>query len=67
MADVIPNYELERQRIQLEIGQAKLSIQSQEYRIAQLLDEKSRIEVNITATHQSVAELEKQLSKVKKD
>lgn len=65
MSDVTPNYQLELQRLELEQSQLKLNIQSQQFRIAQILDERDRIEENIEATHKSVAELDKQITKLK--
>ena len=61
MSDVTPNYELERQGLELERSQLLLNIQSQKYRVAQLHDEAARIQVNIEATETSIALLDKQL------
>lgn len=58
MADVLPNYSLEIQGLELEKAQLELNIQSQLYRIAQALDEVERINTNITATRTAVAALD---------
>lgn len=55
--DVIPNYSLERQRLELERAQFLLNIQSQTFRIAQAKDEIARIEENIKATKVTITEL----------
>lgn len=57
MADVTPNYSIELQGLELELSQLTHNIKSQEYRIAQMLDEASRIEVNIAATRVAIAAL----------
>ena len=57
MADVTPNYSIEIQGLELELSQLTHNIKSQEYRIAQMLDEASRIEVNIAATRVAIAAL----------
>ena len=67
MSDVLPNYELESQRLDLEREQLKLNIKSQTYRIAQIEDEKRRLEENITATEKAIADLDKQISKLKEN
>lgn len=54
MADVIPNYSLEVQGLELERAQLKLNAQSQLYRIAQMQDEERRIEGNIEATKTAI-------------
>lgn len=54
MADVIPNYSLEVQGLELERAQLKLNAQSQLYRIAQMQDEERRIEGNIEATKAAI-------------
>ena len=54
MADVTPNYSLEIQGLLLEKSQLELNIQSQQYRIAQTLDEVKRINVNIEATKTAI-------------
>lgn len=55
MADVIPNYSLEIQGLELELSQLNHNVKSQEFRIAQMLDEASRIESNIAATRVAIA------------
>ena len=65
MADVTPNYSLEKQGLQLELAQLNINILSQQYRIAQLQDEQQRIGVNIEATHTAVAALELKITQLK--
>ena len=55
--DVVPNYSLEVQCMELEYAQLQLNVQSQQYRIAQLRDESERIGINITATRTALAAL----------
>lgn len=64
MADLTPNYALERKRIELEIAQLKLSIQAQDYRLMQLDDEAQRVRDNIAATEKSIQEQEAILVKL---
>lgn len=61
MSDVIPNYDLEKQGMQLEKSQLQLNIQSQTFRIAQMHDEQSKIEANIVATKTAITELDKRI------
>lgn len=65
MADVIPNYTLEAQGLELELAQLNMNVLSQKYRIAQLGDEKSRIETNIEATQTAIAALETKIELLK--
>jgi predicted nucleic acid-binding Zn-ribbon protein len=65
MGDVMPNYELERARIELEVSQLKHNMQSQKYRIMEIEDEKNRLAENITATEKSIIEKEDQLKNIK--
>lgn len=65
MADVVPNYSLEIQGLELEQAQLKLNIQSQTYRIAQLQDECVRITANIEATKLASASLTEKLVSLK--
>lgn len=64
MADVTPNYSLERQRLELERAQLALNVQSQSFRIAQTHDEIERIKTNIAATEKAMAELDKTISAI---
>lgn len=61
MSDVMPNYELEKKRLAVEISQLEHNITSQEYRILQLDDEKQRLTENIVSTHTAIEELKTQL------
>ena len=65
MADVIPNYSLEIQCLELEQAQLQLNVQSQLYRIAQSQDEQARINVNIDATKVALDELFKKITLLK--
>ena len=65
MADVTPNYSIEIQGLELELSQLTHNIKSQEYRIAQMLDEASRIEVNIAATRTAIAALTDKIQTIK--
>jgi hypothetical protein len=61
MSDVVPNYDLERQGMELEKSQLMLNVQSQTFRIAQMNDEETKIRFNITATLAAVSELDKRI------
>lgn len=65
MADVTPNYSLEKQGLQLELAQLNINVLSQRYRIAQLDDEQSRIATNIEATQAAIAALETKIEQFK--
>lgn len=65
MADVTPNYSIEIQGMELELSQLNHNIKSQEYRIAQMLDEASRIETNIAATRVAIAALTDKIKTLK--
>lgn len=65
MADVTPNYSLEKQGLQLELAQLNINVLSQRYRIAQLDDEQSRIATNIEATQAEIAALEAKIEQFK--
>lgn len=58
MADVMPDYDLEKAQLDLQIAQQKLNIQSSEFRKMQLLSEIKRIDTNIAAAHEAIAKLE---------
>lgn len=65
MADVVPNYSLEIQGIELERSQLMLNVQSQLYRIAQTEDEARRVGVNIAATREAISLLDKKIQQLK--
>ena len=65
MADVTPNYSLEIQGLELEKMQLELNMKSQQYRIAQTLDEVQRINTNIDATRTAVASLTDKIKSLK--
>lgn len=57
MGDVVPNYSLAVQGLQLEYAQLTLNIQAQTFRIAQSQDEIMKIETNIEATKAALVTL----------
>jgi hypothetical protein len=61
MADVVPNYPLEKMGLDLEKSQLLLNIQSNEFRIAQSQDEIRRISENIVATKTAIAAIDEKL------
>ena len=65
MPDVTPNYSLEVQGLELEKSQLELNVKSQQYRIAQTLDEVTRINTNITATLTAIAALADKITALK--
>lgn len=65
MADVIPNYSLEVQGMELERAQLDLNIKSQSYRIAQAEDEVRRIAVNIESTRTAIIALDEKINSLK--
>lgn len=65
MADVTPNYSLEVQGLELEKAQLELNAQSQQYRIAQVMDEVRRIHINIEATRLAVDALDIKITTLK--
>lgn len=65
MSDVIPNYSLEVQGFELEMSQLELNVKSQQYRIAQAMDEVRRINVNIDATKEAIASLDSKIKNLK--
>lgn len=65
MADVTPNYSLEIKGLELELSQLQHNVMSQEFRIAQMRDEESRIEINITATRTAIASLTDKIKTLK--
>ena len=67
MADVIPNYGLEIEGLELEHAQLTLNMQSQKYRISQMRDEETRIQTNIDATKTSLSALKSRIDKLKEN
>lgn len=65
MADVIPNYSLEIQGLELEKAQLELNVKSQTYRIAQTQDEARRIGENIAATQTAIDALAEKITMLK--
>ena len=65
MSDVTPNYSIEVQGLELELSQLNHNIKSQEYRIAQMVDESSRIDANIAATRVAITALTEKIQTLK--
>lgn len=61
MADILPNYELEALRIELQIGELELSLKRMAVRKAEMADELRRISLNENATHDAIKEHETKL------
>lgn len=61
MADVTPNYDLERMTLELERAQLALNVQAQMLRIAQSEDDIRRMRQNIEATKASIVQLDSKL------
>lgn len=60
MPDLMPDYDLERAKLELDISQHKLNIQASQYRKLQLASEMKRIDENIEAANAAIAALEGQ-------
>lgn len=65
MSDVIPNYELERKQLELEVHQLEHNLMSQDLRLLQLDDEKARIIENQEATRKAITDLKAQALQLK--
>lgn len=61
MSDVMPNYEVEKQRLRSQIATLRANIERQRLEIMELEDRKSRALENIEATEKAIKEYEKQL------
>ncbi len=61
----MPNYELERARLALQVGEMELALRRIEFRYAELEDERQRIAVNEKATHKALDELKSKLMGLK--
>ena len=64
MADVTPNYRLEKKRLELERGSILLSIQRQELRLFEIEDEKDKVAYNIELLQKNISDLEEKISKI---
>ena len=60
MGDLMPDYDLERAQVDLEIAQHRLNIQASEFRKLQIFSEMKRIDENIAAAQKTIAEMEAQ-------
>jgi predicted nucleic acid-binding Zn-ribbon protein len=56
MADVMPNYELEAKRLEVDIDQLRVNIQKAELSILELEDTKQKHRDNIEALKQAIIE-----------
>jgi hypothetical protein len=66
MTDVMPNYQLERQRLAVGIQEMTTSVMRADLRMAELDDEKVRLEENKIATRKTIADMKQQLSEMDK-
>ena len=65
MADVVPNYSLEIQILEVDLSQLNHSTLSQRLRIAQLQDEISRINANVEATKPAISAVQLKIKQLK--
>jgi septal ring factor EnvC (AmiA/AmiB activator) len=65
VADLAPNTQLQRMQMEIERDALALNIKKAHLKLAQLDDERSRIEHNIEATEKSIAEIDKSLDDTK--
>lgn len=61
MADVLPNYEVEQQRLRAQIAAQKATIEQQRLAILEMQDRTRRHQDNIDAALKAIAALEQQL------
>jgi len=61
MADVLPNYQVEMQRLRMQIAELRANMERQKLEIMEMEDRKSRLEENIQASINSIGEYEAQL------
>ena len=65
MADIAPNLELQKKRIQVRISEMQLSLSRSEVRKMEMAEEEQRINDNINATNLEILKLQDQLKQVK--
>ena len=56
MADVVPNYHVEQQRLLAQIYTLRSTYQRQKLEVMEMADRKERLEVNMAATKSGIAE-----------
>lgn len=61
MTDVLPNYNLEQQRLRSQIAAQRAQIEQQWLAILEMADRKQRHEDNIAAAKRSIADFEERL------
>lgn len=62
MADVMPNYKVEQQRLRARIAEQRAQIEGQTLAILEMADRKARHEGNIDAARRAIEEMETQLA-----
>ena len=62
MADVVPNYNVEQQRLIMAIAQFNHNIERYKFEIVEMEDRKEKTIVNIRATKKAIKEAEKNLA-----
>lgn len=58
MADVTPNYKLERKKIQVQMGQLQQNVLASELREMQLESDLAQVQKTIASTQEAIAEQE---------
>jgi hypothetical protein len=66
MADVMPNYQVEIQRLRSQILDQQATIQKQILSILEMTDRKTRLLENISATKKSIVNYKQKLSELEK-
>jgi hypothetical protein len=61
MGDVMPNVSLDKMRLEIERDSLVLNNKKADLRIAQLYDERDRVQANKEATDKSIQEIDKKL------
>ena len=67
MADVMPNYQVEIQRLRSQILDQQATIQKQILAILEMTDRKMRLLENISATKKSIVDYNKKLEELQKN
>ncbi len=67
MADVMPNYKVEIQRLRSQIVEQQATIQKQVLSILEMTDRKARLLENIGATKKSIVDYKKKLDEMQKN
>lgn len=61
MADVMPNYQVEQQRLRAQIAAQQATIEAQKLAILEMEDRRTRHEENIAAAQKAISTLTEQL------